>query len=130
MQAAHGASELYSLISTVPSFGAKTPVQGEGKNTLKWSRASSSVTLRAPTPVTWEQTPTPATEQREVYLICAGSSSANTSHTAYQVDSTTLRKGVAGIYVKSSPHTRHWAHEVYPGMLSKKNIPSRQQITV
>lgn len=129
MQAAHGASELYSLISTVPSFGAKTPVQGEGKNTLKWSRASSSVTLRAVQSLGNRPPPLPLSRE-EVYLICAGSSSANTSHTPYQVDSTTLRKGVAGIYVKSSPHTRHWAHEVYPGMLSKKNIPSRQQITV
>lgn len=63
--------------------------------------------------------------REEVYLICAGSGSANTSHTPYQVDSTTLRKGVAGIYVKSSLHTRHWAHEVYPGILSNKDIPSQ-----
>ena len=56
-----------------------------------------------------------------------------TNYTPFQGDNSqhTLRKDVAGIHTKTSPHTKNIKFTVYTGTLSHKNTTSRPQyITV
>ena len=84
----------------------------------------------------WGAHPTPdrpgiATGQRKFHLTHGtGYTPSSTNHAPYQGDrgQHTLRKDVAGVYIKISPHAKDTgSNTVYTGTLPHKNTPSRPQ---
>ena len=96
-----------SLASTITSFVAGHALKGNGV----WS----NLTLRVSNPTTGEHTPpwqggiSYGAERRPHKISSAGSGHHNTNHIPYQGDNSqhTLRKDMAGIHTKISPHTKN-----------------------
>ena len=80
-------------------------------------------------PCHWQGCENHRAKRRHCLTSRVGSGHHNTNHTPYQGDNSqyTLRKDVASIYTKNSPHTKNVKTWRLQGMLPHKKTPRRPQ---